>query len=62
MVRRFRITIDTYIDSVINVHIYDGTIIKFKHYSGGIYYHETANMKNNTTNNQVNDYTLLNTV
>ena len=60
--RWFRINIGTYINSVIKVHINDGTNIRFKQCSRGLYYDDTTNMENNTTNNQVNDYTLLNTV
>ena len=42
--RRFRITIDTYVDSTINMHLYNGTIIQIKQLKGGIYYYYTTNM------------------
>ena len=56
----FTTSIDTDIDSVINMHLNNGTIIKFNSYSGDLYYYYTANMEKNTTNNQVTDYTFLN--
>ena len=52
---RFRITIDTDIDNVINVHMDDVSIIKFKQFSRVLCYYDTNNMKNNTTINQVTD-------
>ena len=59
--RIFRITIDTDINSTINVQLDAGTRIKFKQCSRGIYYYDTNNMENNTTNNQVTNYTFMNT-
>ena len=59
---RFRITIGTYIEYMISMHLNDGTIIKFKKCSVGLYYYDDTNMKNHTANNQVTDYTFTNTV
>ena len=59
---RFRITFDTEIDSAINVHPIDGTIIKFNICSGGLYYYDTTNMENKSTKNQVTKYYFLYTV
>ena len=60
--RRFRIAIDTDIDSAINLHLNDDTIIKFKQCSRGLYCYDSANIENNTNNNQVKNYTFLNPV
>ena len=62
MAQIFRITSYTDTNSAINVHIDDGTIIKLKQCSGGLYYYDTTNMENNTTKNQVTDYIFMNTV
>ena len=56
------ITIDTYLDPSINVHLDDSTNIIFNQFSGGIYYYDTANMEHNIINRQFTDYTFLNTV
>ena len=44
------------------MNIDDGTRIKFNQYIGGLYYYGTKNMENNNTNNQVTNYSFLNTV
>ena len=62
MARNFRITIDTHLNWDINVHLNEGTSIISNQCSRGIYYYDKANMEHNIINNQVNDYTLLNTV
>ena len=62
MAHRLSITIDTYIASTINVNIDYGTSINLIQCSRGLYYYDTTNMKKKTTNNQVTDYTFLNTV
>ena len=59
LVRKFRITIYTDIDPEINVHLDSGTSIKFKQCSGILYYYDTTNIENNTTNNQVIGYTFI---
>ena len=59
---RFRITFNIDIESTINLHIDNGTRIKFNQCSGGLYYYETTNMENKNTNNQVTDYYYLITV
>ena len=45
----FRITFDTEIDSAINVHLDNHTIIKFNKCSGGIYCYDTTNTENKNT-------------
>ena len=62
MARKFRIIIDAYFDSTINVHLRYGTSVMFKQCSGGVYYYDTTNMEHNTIKIQVTDYTFLNTV
>ena len=54
--------IDTDINSEINVHPDNGARIKFKQYIRELYYYGTTNMENNTTNNQVTNYTILKTI
>ena len=60
--RKLRITTDIDTNFLVNVQIRYGTRKKFKECSGGLYYYDTTNMKKKTTNNQVTDYTFLNTV
>ena len=44
------------------MHIHDFNRIKFKSYIKGLYYYDTTNMENTTSDNQVTDYTFLNAV
>ena len=60
--RKLRITTDIDTNFLVNVQIRYGTRKKFKECSGGLYYYDTTNMENSTTNNQVTNYTFLNTV
>ena len=53
---RFRITIDTEIDSLINVNIYDGAIIQFNQVSEVLYYYDSTNREYNNTKNQVTNF------
>ena len=47
MERKFRITVDAYLDPAINMHIDGGTSIMFKKCSRGLYYYDTTNMEHN---------------
>ena len=62
MERKFRITIDTYLDPAINVHLNDGTNIMFNLCRGGIYYYGTTNMEHYIINSRVTGCTFMNTV
>ena len=62
VVRKFRITIDTYLDPSINMHPDDRTSIISNQCSIWIYYYYSTNMKHRIINSQVTDYTFHNTV
>ena len=53
---RLCVTFNTEVDSAINRHTDDGTIINFNQFRRGLYYYDATNMESNNTNNQVTDY------
>ena len=55
MAHKFRITVDTYLDPDINVHLNNETIIIFNKCRGGLYYFDITNMENDIINSQVTD-------
>ena len=61
VMRRFRITIVTDIDSMIKLHINDGSNIRFQQCRRGLYYYDTTSMGNKTNKKQVNVYTFMST-
>ena len=57
---KFRITIDTELESFIIIHLHEGTMIIFKQCGTGLYYIDTTNKA--FSENQTIDNTFLNTV
>ena len=57
-----RITMDTSIKVAMNVHRQDGTIMKFREYTSGLYYFDASAGNSNDTSHTSTDYLFLNTV
>ena len=56
-----RITMDTSIEVAMNLHHQDGTIMKFREYTSGLYYFDAHAGENNDTSTTSTDYLFLNT-
>lgn len=56
------VTMETAIEAAMLVHKLDGSVMKFHEYQTGLYYHDVAVERKKVSNNDVIDYSFVNTV